>query len=63
MLWFGETEVTKEKYLIEYLDKAIRSLVLIMPKRSGYVKTFKVNDGDEDKNNELVSLRIDDIEK
>ena len=54
---------TNFKYLIEYLDKAIRSLVLIMPKSSGYVKTFKVNDGDEDKNNELVSLRIDDIEK
>ena len=27
------------KYLIGYLDKAIRPLVLIMPKMSGYVKT------------------------
>ena len=51
---------TNFKYLIECLDKAIRSLVLIMSKSSGYVKTFKVNDGDEDKNNELVSFRIDD---
>ena len=25
------------------------SLVLILPKTSGYVKTFKVEDGDEDK--------------
>ena len=31
---------------MEYLDKAIRSLVLIMPKMSGYVKTFKVKEGD-----------------
>ena len=46
--------------MIEYLDKAIRSLVLIMSKSSGYVKTFKVDDGDEDKNNELVPFRIDD---
>ena len=29
------------KYLIGYVDKAIRPLVLIMPKISGYVKTFK----------------------
>ena len=32
------------KYLIEYLDKDIRPLVLIMPKMTGYVKTFKVED-------------------
>ena len=35
---------TNSKCLIGYLDKAIRSLVLIMPKMSGYVKTFKVED-------------------
>ena len=29
------------KYLIGYVDKAIRPLVLIMPKISGYIKTFK----------------------
>ena len=33
---------TNSKYLIEYLDKAIRPLVLIMPKMSEYVETFKV---------------------
>ena len=35
---------TKYKYLIGYLDKVVRPLVLILPKRSGYVKTFKVKD-------------------
>ena len=40
------------EYLIGYLDKAVRPLVLIMPKMSGYVKTFKVKDGDKGKNNE-----------
>ena len=32
---------------------------LIMPKMSGYVKTFKVKEGDKDKNNKLMSFRID----
>ena len=36
---------TNSKYLIGYLDKDIMSLVLIMPKISGYVKTFKFKDG------------------
>ena len=27
---------------------------------SGYVKTFKVKDGDKDKNKKLMSFRIDD---
>ena len=48
------------KYLIEYLGKAARPLVLVIPKMSGYVKTFKVKDGDKDKNNKLMSFRIDD---
>ena len=48
---------TNSKYLIGIkFDKAIRPLVLIMPKMSGYVKTFKV----EDKINKLMSFRIDD---
>ena len=51
----GKTK-TNSKYLIGFLDKDIRPLVLIMPKMSGYVKTFKV----EDKNNKLMSFRIDD---
>ena len=48
------------KYLIGYLDKAIRPLVLMLPKVSGYVKTFKVKDGHKDKNNKLMSFCIYD---
>ena len=51
---------TDSKYLIGYLDKAIRPLVLIMSKMSGCVKTFKVKDGDKDKNNKFMSFRVDD---
>ena len=51
---------TYSKYLIGYLDKAIRPLVLIMSKMSGQVKKFKVNDRKKDKNNELMSLSIGD---
>ena len=47
---------TNSKYLIGSLDKAIRPLILIMPRMSGYVKTFKV----EDKNNKLMSFRWDE---
>ena len=47
---------TNSRYLIGYLDKDIRPLVLIMPKMSEYVKTFTV----EDKNNKLMSFHIDD---
>ena len=54
-----ETE-TNSKYLIGYLDKAIRPLVLIMPKMSGYVKIFRVKSGDKDKINKLMSFRRDD---
>ena len=45
-------------YLVGYLDKTIRALVLIMPNMSGYAKTFKFKNGD--KNNKLVSLYRDD---
>ena len=41
-------------------DKAIRPLVLTIPKMSGYVKTFKVKDGDKDESNKLMSFCIDD---
>ena len=47
---------SKSKYLIRYLNETIRPLVLIMPKMSGYVKSFKVKEG----NNKLMSFRIDD---
>ena len=36
---------TNSKYLIGYLSKVIIQLVLILPKMSVYVKTFKVKDG------------------
>ena len=53
-------ENTNSKYLIRIeFDKAIRPLVLIMPKISGYVKIFKVKEGDKDKNNKLMSFNLD----
>ena len=51
---------TNSKYLIGYLDKFIKPLDLIMPKISGYVKTFRVKDGDKDKNNRLKSFCVDE---
>ena len=59
----GNTVITKlvetnSKYLIGYLDKVIRPLVLILPKMSGYIKRLKVKDEDKDKNNKLMSFRI-----
>ena len=51
---------TNSKYLIGYSDKDIRPLGLIMPKMSGYVKSFNVKDGDKVKSNKLMSFRIDD---
>ena len=48
------------KYLIRYLDRVIRPIVLILSKVSGYVKTFKVKDGDKDKSNTLIFFCIDD---
>ena len=51
---------SNSKDLIGYLNKAIRQLLLIMPKMSGYVKAFKVKDGDKDKNNKLMFSHIDD---
>ena len=44
------------EYLVGYLDKVIRPLILILPKMSGYFKTFK----DGDNNNKLMSFHIDD---
>ena len=51
---------TNPKYLIEYLDKVIKLLILILPKMSEYVKTFQVKDRNKDKNNKLMSLHTDD---
>ena len=47
------------KYLIGFLDKVIRRLVLLLPKMSGYVKTSKLRFGDKDEN-KLMSVCIDD---
>ena len=47
---------TNYKYLIGYLDKAIRPLVLVMFKISGHVKAFKIKDENKDKNNKLMSF-------
>ena len=49
---------TNSKYFIGYLDKVLRQFVLIMPKMKGYVKTFKVKDGDKDQNNKLMCLSV-----
>ena len=55
VIWKLVKAKANSKYLIGYLDKAIRSLVLIMPKMSGYVKTVKVKEG----SNKLMSFCID----
>ena len=46
--------------MIRYLDKDIRPLVLVMPKMNRYVNTFQVKEVHKDKNNKLMSFRIDD---
>ena len=33
-------------------------IVFILPKMSGYVKTFNVKDGDKDKQNKLMSFSV-----
>ena len=48
------------KYLVGYLNEAIRPLVLIILKLSGYVKTFEIKDRDKDEKNELMYCDIDD---
>ena len=47
---------TNSKYFIHYLDKVMRPLVLILPKKSGCIKTFIVKDGDKDKNNKCKKI-------
>ena len=39
--------------------QGIRPLVLIMSKMSGYVKTFKVKEGNKNKSNKLMFFGID----
>ena len=47
--------------MIRYLDKVLRPLVLLLPKMSGYVKIFKVRNGNKDKCKKLMSFRIDHV--
>ena len=47
-------------YMIEDLDKVIKPLVLVLPKASEYIKTFKAKDGYKDKSNKLMSFDLDE---
>ena len=49
---------TNSKYLLWYLDEVLKPLAIILPKISGYVKAFKVKDGNKD--NKLMSFPIYD---
>ena len=42
--------------MIGYFDKAVRQLVLIIPKMNWYIKAFKI----EDESSKLMSFQIDD---
>ena len=53
-------ERTILRYLVGYLDEVTRSLVLMLPEMDGFVETFKVKGKDKNKNNKLMSFRIDD---
>ena len=48
------------KYLVGCSDNDVRVSVLIMSKMSGHVKTFKVKQIDEDKDNIFMTFRTDD---
>ena len=52
---------TNSKYLTGYLDKVLRSEVLILRKMNGYAEIFNGKDGNKDKSNKLMSFRIDDV--
>ena len=50
--------------MVQKGQSVIRPVVMILPNQSRHVKTFKDKGGDKNKNNKLMSLRIDDdIEK
>ena len=46
--------------MIGYLDEVIRPLAFILLKMSQYIETFKDKGGYKNKNNKLMSFRIDD---
>ena len=60
IIQLSQNQLKQKLLLVGYSDKVVRSLVLALPKMSGYVKTFKVKDGDKDKNYKLMSFYIDD---
>ena len=47
--------------MIEYLDEVMKTLVLILPKISAYIKIFKNKDGN--KNNKLMFFHIENEKK
>ena len=49
IIYLFQNTKTNSKYLIGCLEKFIKSLVLILPKKRGYVKRFRVKDNDKDK--------------
>ena len=51
-----ETKTNSKYFIGVKFNIIIRPLVLIIPKISGYVKTFNINEGD----NKLMSFRICD---
>ena len=51
-----ETKSTSKRLIGIKFNKAVRPLVLVMPKMGGYVKTFKV----KEVYNKLMPFRIDD---
>ena len=56
----SELVEAKPYYMIEDLDKVIKPLVLVLPKASEYIKTFKAKDGYKDKSNKLMSFDLDE---
>ena len=54
------TRLIISKYLIGCLDKGVRPIFLMLLKMSGYVKTIKDKCRDKNKNDKLMSLRLQD---
>ena len=52
--------ITNSKYLIGYLDKPIKPLVLIVPKWVDMLRHLKLKVEINIKNNQLMSFHIDD---
>ena len=42
------------KYLIGYLDELIRPVAFLLPKIRGYVKTFELKSGNDNKNLSII---------